>query len=227
VKRLLIIGSREFILLSMDFAADYAPGLSVLGLVDSSTDVVEDVGRMRPDIIVLDGVTNLARAISCLPDLRTGAPNARLVVVVDQPEHDDVARALDAGAVLCVQPAEMRTRTRDPRPETARAQLRSVTGLGEGGDKPALTRREREIMQWVASGHTNSRIARGLWVTEQTIKFHLTNIYRKLGVANRTEASHYVIQHELVARPGAQEPAGVEVRPATLEPVADAPVING
>ena len=43
----------------------------------------------------------------------------------------------------------------------------------------------------MASGATNSVIARQLWITQQTVKFHLSNIYRKLGVANRTEACHY------------------------------------
>ena len=46
---------------------------------------------------------------------------------------------------------------------------------------------------------TNSQIARQLWVTEQTVKFHLSNTYRKLGVANRTEASRYAHVHDLVA----------------------------
>ncbi len=60
-----------------------------------------------------------------------------------------------------------------------------------------LTTRELEILGLAAQGYTNGRIARELWVTEQTVKFHLSNTYRKLGVANRTEASRYA--H---ARPG-------------------------
>jgi DNA-binding CsgD family transcriptional regulator len=56
---------------------------------------------------------------------------------------------------------------------------------------PELTRREMEILRLVAEGHSNSQLARMLWVTEQTVKFHLSNIYRKLDVANRTEASRW------------------------------------
>jgi DNA-binding NarL/FixJ family response regulator len=55
----------------------------------------------------------------------------------------------------------------------------------------SLTRRELEILRLVAEGHSNSALAKMLWVTEQTIKFHLANIYRKLDVANRTEASRW------------------------------------
>ena len=54
-----------------------------------------------------------------------------------------------------------------------------------------LTGRELEILRLVASGSTNGDIARRLWVSEQTVKFHLRNMYRKLGVTNRTQASHY------------------------------------
>ena len=54
-----------------------------------------------------------------------------------------------------------------------------------------LSGRELEVLRLVAAGSTNNEIARRLWVTEQTVKFHLSNIYRKLEVANRTEASHY------------------------------------
>ena len=55
----------------------------------------------------------------------------------------------------------------------------------------------RSCGSWPA-GAANSHIARQLWVTEQTVKFHLSNIYRKLGVANRTEASHYAHVHRLL-----------------------------
>jgi len=62
----------------------------------------------------------------------------------------------------------------------------------------ALTKRELEILQLVAEGHSNSQLARILWVTEQTVKFHLSNIYRKIDVANRTEASRWAQVHGLL-----------------------------
>jgi DNA-binding NarL/FixJ family response regulator len=65
-----------------------------------------------------------------------------------------------------------------------------------GEDEPAnleahLTRREREILTHVSEGMANAEIARLLWVSEQTVKFHLSNIYRKLNVTNRTQASRW------------------------------------
>ena len=56
---------------------------------------------------------------------------------------------------------------------------------------PASRAGKLEILQLLAEGHSNADLAKMLWVTEQTVKFHLSNIYRKLGVANRTEASRW------------------------------------
>jgi DNA-binding NarL/FixJ family response regulator len=61
-----------------------------------------------------------------------------------------------------------------------------------------LTDRELTIIKAVARGLSNQAIGRELWVTEQTVKFHLTNVYRKLAVANRTEAARWAFAHGLV-----------------------------
>jgi DNA-binding NarL/FixJ family response regulator len=60
-----------------------------------------------------------------------------------------------------------------------------------------LTKRETEILRFAADGRSNMQVAKVLWVTEPTVKFHLSNIYRKLGVANRTEASLWAHQNGL------------------------------
>ena len=63
-----------------------------------------------------------------------------------------------------------------------------------------MTARELEVLRLAADGATNGDIAHKLWVTEQTVKFHLSNVYRKLNVANRTEASRYAHLNGLVGR---------------------------
>ena len=64
-----------------------------------------------------------------------------------------------------------------------------------------LTDRETAILKALARGLSNDAIGKELWVAEQTVKFHLTNIYRKLGVANRTEAARYAYQQGLIESP--------------------------
>ena len=66
-------------------------------------------------------------------------------------------------------------------------------------ERAGLTERELEVLQAVARGLANQAISSELWITEQTVKFHLTNIYRKLGVSSRTEAARYAFSRGIVA----------------------------
>jgi len=77
----------------------------------------------------------------------------------------------------------------------------NVAVEGVGGGAAGLTGRERAILQALARGLTNDEIARELWVTQQTVKFHLTNIYRKLGAKNRTQAMRLAQQRGFVDSP--------------------------
>ena len=79
------------------------------------------------------------------------------------------------------------------------APLRKAARRSEVDSKTTLTRRELEILKLVAEGHSNGDVAAALWVTEQTVKFHLSNVFRKLGVSNRTHATRKAHQLGLVA----------------------------
>ena len=218
MKRVLIIGDREFIVNAMDSTAALGPGLSVLGLIDSAMDIVEDVRQARPDVIILDGVDDDGPAMRCLPEIRASAPNALVVLVAGEIGRDHLVRARAAGTILCSLPS-----LRPARSSPDGAAREALTGDGADLTAPPaeakLTTREREILEWVVSGHTNAWIARQLWVTEQTVKFHLTNTYRKLGVSNRTEASRQAAELGLLSRPGGQPPG--DTRDPAAGPVAE------
>ncbi len=87
------------------------------------------------------------------------------------------------------------------------------------GPPSSLTAREREILALVSEGTGNKQIAKQLWVTEQTVKFHLSNIYRKLQVSNRTEASRvaHCDRTDLALAPMRSRPSG-RARTATSGP---------
>ena len=76
-------------------------------------------------------------------------------------------------------------------PHTPPAAPEPAREPGEEGADALLTRRELEILRLASSGLSNAQMAKHLWVTEQTIKFHLSNIYRKIGIRNRTAASRW------------------------------------
>ena len=117
------------------------------------------------------------------------------------PAHIDAAPAAGAAAyiVKTAHPDDVARRCakRSTIPSTWRARHAPSAGRSPlNRSRPAWPARagspaaQLEILRLVAEGHSNS-LARMLWVTEQTVKFHLSNIYRKLGVANRTEASRW------------------------------------
>jgi DNA-binding CsgD family transcriptional regulator len=208
---LLIVGGEKFTFETMRFALSRTTGATLFGVVpNGTTDIATAIAESRAEVIVVDGLGDASAAVGALEEIRAAAPDALLLIVVPERTESVEAGAAAHDAVVCVWPGVVgATRERLP-------SLSSSPPFGEHddasrGSRPhsPLTSRELETLGWVVQGHTNAWIARKLWVTEQTVKFHLSNIYRKLGVANRTEASHYALVHDLFenvevqdARPG-------------------------
>ena len=152
--------------------------------------------------------------LNCLREARESVPELRAIVLSLRDDSDEIDAALRAGASAYVlksaHPDDLASAVRQafahsvyfpPTPGTWNGALLNGT---ESADSAELTKREREILQLVAEGHSNAQLARMLWVTEQTVKFHLSNVYRKLSVANRTEAARWAQVHGLVPTPGNQ-----------------------
>src|ERR671934_1889552 len=115
---------------------------------------------------------------------------------------EGVKRAAAAYIVKSVTPADLPSALR----QAAEGTVFTAIGLPEDGASAAakeagLTERELVILDALARGLSNSAIGKELWVAEQTVKFHLTNIYRKLGAANRTEAVRRAYELGLVESP--------------------------
>ena len=135
--------------------------------------------------------------ITCIAMARERVPHLRAVVLSEETSSDYIDKALEAGAVAYVvksaYPDDLASAVRQAFGSSVYfVGTRPRTAPHQGAVRPEtldLTRREQEILQLVSEGHSNAHLAKLLWVTEQTIKFHLSNIYRKLGVSNRTEAA--------------------------------------
>jgi DNA-binding NarL/FixJ family response regulator len=174
-----------------------ADGIEVAGTTTRAEEAVTLASDTSPDIVLLDLRMPGMDGLDALQQLRTKHPDVKVVILSGEDDSARIERALAAGAAAFV----VKTASGA---DIAHA-LRAVTGdtavyytAPRGAPEPTpdtssdaagLTKREREILTLVAAGHSNARLGRMLWVTEQTIKFHLSNIYRKLGVSNRTEAA--------------------------------------
>jgi DNA-binding NarL/FixJ family response regulator len=126
-------------------------------------------------------------------------PDLKVIVLSMADGPDDVAAAFAAGAVAYVikkaHPDDLAVAVRQAFEHSiylpSRRGDQPARAPVHGADLPDLTRRELEILRLAAEGLSNAELAKRLWVTEQTVKFHLSNIYRKLDVSNRTEASRW------------------------------------
>jgi DNA-binding NarL/FixJ family response regulator len=180
--------------------------LHVVGRATRATDATHLITEHRPDVVVTD-IAMTARGInpagpSMLTHAREQNENVRCIVLSQEDDPQERERAFAEGAsVFCIK----RTGTDDLATAIRQSFDHSIY-FSQGARPPvelaestatdgpvitSLTKREFEILRLVAEGHSNSRLAQMLWVTEQTVKFHLSNVYRKLNVANRTEASRW------------------------------------
>ena len=185
-----------------------AAGVELIGCATSSRRTVALVRKLRPSLLVIglrtppgepDGISLVGTALAVHEQLK-------VIVASSTPAPADVDAAFAAGAcafvVRSAQPEDLAAAIRVAFSGTVFISTTGVVGVAHvRGPEPLgrLTSREREILQLVSEGHTNAELAHMLWVTEQTVKFHLSNIYRKLDVSNRTEASRWAQRAGLLA----------------------------
>jgi len=182
-------------------------GIDVFGLATRGDDLVELMQTVETDAVLLDLSMPGYDGFECIDRIRAVNSDVTLIVVSGSGSEPEVQRALDGGA-LCfigksIDPIElagavrillssqivMRAPAKKPRPPRTRPQ---PDAIGQ------LTARELEILTLTSQGLSNAELAKALWVSEPTIKFHLSNIYRKLGVTNRTGASRWAQRHGLL-----------------------------
>jgi DNA-binding NarL/FixJ family response regulator len=191
-------------------------GVDVVGKATSGSDALSLVQRVRPDLLVTDiaAADGEGAGLACLREARQHLPEIRGVVLSLSEDAQHIDAALQAGAAAYVlksaHPDDLASAVRQA--FTHSVYFAPPAGYWNGqqqrtgtmsADRADLTKREREILQLVAEGYSNAQLARMLWVTEQTVKFHLSNVYRKLNVSNRTEAARWAQLHGLVPTPGA------------------------
>ncbi len=208
MRRLVIVADNSLIVEAIRIGFRKSGEFKLVGAANGRTTSAGTLLGAEPDAILFDDMEQSTRAIELLREIR-GLDSEVTVLMLSlhlDPEWlDRIFRAGATGVISkATHPAALATLVREtlnghivhrPAALTQAAEARGPAIMAE--DLP-LTARELEILQLVASGSTNSYIARKLWVTEQTVKFHLRNIFRKLGVANRTQASHFAHVNGLV-----------------------------
>jgi DNA-binding NarL/FixJ family response regulator len=184
-------------------ALERAGGFEVVGEAVNGVQVLPLVRRLKPELVLLDLRMPQMDGLTCLAKIRKDHPDVKVAILSVSQDPELIQTALKRGAsayiVKSIDPEDLAAALRQAIDGTVFTTAGVTEDPGERAARDAgLTERELVIVRAVARGLSNEAIAKELWVAEQTVKFHLTNIYRKLGVSNRTEAARYAFEQGLV-----------------------------
>lgn len=212
--RVMLADDHELVRLALRAVLEEA-GIDVVGEASGGVEAIEMAESLSPDVLVLDMRMPDLSGVEVCRQLSVTAPAIRIVVLSSFADDEDVFGALKAGAVAYMM--------KDVAPDALVAAIRGVasgqTVLDAGVaqkvlDGPApgqasgtddLSPREHEVLDLMAQGLTNRQIASRLWISDPTVKTHVSHILAKLGQSDRTQAIVHAMSRGLVAAPPRQE----------------------
>jgi DNA-binding NarL/FixJ family response regulator len=212
--RILIADDHPLFLVGVRATLESDGGFDVVGEAHSGPEVLPLVGRTEPELILLDLVMPGIDGLGCLDRLRDRHPEIIVVMVADAADPAQINAAFMRGArgfiVKSVRVADFPVSIRQTLEGTA-YQAHGMPELSPEtvATNAGLTGRELEILRRLIHGLSNKDIAAELSIAEQTVKFHLTSVYRKLGISSRTQAARWA--HENGIHPS--EPPASPVSP--------------
>jgi DNA-binding NarL/FixJ family response regulator len=193
---------REAIRLALEPECD----IVVAGEAERGDEVLPRVRETRPDVLLLDVRMPGMDGLEVLRGVRAQFPDVKVAMLSAVDAPDVAAQALDQGAVAYlgkrVEPSALVSTIHGVMDGSLTMQTLGLpdSAKAHAAKEAALSPREVEILRRVASGRSNREIAQELWLSEQTVKYHLTNVYRKIRVSGRTDATRYAYEHALADR---------------------------
>lgn len=201
--KVLIADDNQLVLEGLRHALAGVADIEVVGAASSGAHVLDLVERRRPEILAVDIHMRTADGRSCLDAVRERHPAVKVVVLGASSDPELVRRALDRGAsafiVKTVSPLDIPSALRQAYEETVYHAVGVRRGPEDTLRMAGLTEREVTMLKALARGLSNRAICQELWLAEPTVKFHLGNLYRKLGVPNRLAAASFAYSHGLVS----------------------------
>jgi NarL family two-component system response regulator LiaR len=215
--RVLIVDDHAVVREGLRTFLELQDGIEVVGEAGDGLQALDQAAALTPDVILMDLVMPRLDGVAAMRKLRERAPGSRVIVLTSFLDDSRLMPALQAGAagylLKDVEPAELaravRTAGSDQAmidPTVAARLLRTLSEPGPAirrGDAAAdpgaaLTPREHEVLELIAAGRSNKRIALELGIAEKTVKTHVGHLMAKLGVADRTQAALLAVRRGLV-----------------------------
>jgi len=221
--RVVLVDDQQLFRRGVRALLEEAGGFEVVGEAGNGAQGLETVLATRPDVVLMDVQMPVCTGVEATRNIKAQRPETRVVMLTVSDVDDDLFDAIKAGADGYL--------LKDLRPEELFQMIRGVMAgetpisppvasrlLGEFRKRPwretaqtagsELTQREKEVLQFVASGLSNAEIAGRLYIVEGTVKNHLHNILEKLHLQNRVQAAAFAIRQGIVQPPGEASEGG-------------------
>jgi DNA-binding NarL/FixJ family response regulator len=206
--RVLVVDDQRLVREGIASLLDIQPGISVVGMAATGKEAIERTLTLAPDVVLMDVRMPEMDGVDAVAVLRRQVPDCRVVMLTTFDDEEYVVQALRAGAagylLKDLPAAELAEAVRLAHAgvtQLDRAAARHVTAA-LAVHKPApvdlLTSREAEVLRMVAAGATNREIAARLYLSEGTVKNHISRILSRLGLRDRTQAAIYARDHDLL-----------------------------
>jgi two-component system, NarL family, nitrate/nitrite response regulator NarL len=194
-------------------------GMNVVGEAADGATAIAEARRLRPDLVLMDINMHGLDGLAATRSIKAELPETKVVIVTVSDESDDLFEAIKAGAdgylLKDMSEAELEhvlgalaRHETALSPRIATRILEEFARMVHAGSAPprddALSGREREVLRLVAAGSTNREIAASLFISQNTVNFHVHNILAKLHMRNRAQAAAYAI-HAGIAKAAADE----------------------
>ncbi len=200
MKRLVVVTDNAMMVGAIRAGLHDTQAFQLLGYLDPRRATALRIKNTGADVVLVDEADCLDRTIDLIRSITEGNEEITVVFLAMQMDGDGLERAFEAGArsaiLKAIHPRALATFLDEALKGNIVHSPTRINALGEApaviaDEHSSLTPREIGILRLVAAGSTNNEIAQQLWITRQTVKFHVSSIYRKLGVSSRTAACRY------------------------------------
>src|SRR5438034_694432 len=210
--RLLIVDDHEVVRLGLRAAFELEPDINVVGEASDGAEALAKMSVLAPQLILMDVRMERMSGIEACREIKSRYPDVSILMITSYSDNEAVFASMLAGAsgylLKNLSRAELLRSIRlvasgqsllDPElVKQATSRLNTLATSGSQAEGGELTEREREVLALIARGYTNKQIANALIVTEKTARNHVSHILEKLGLARRSEAAAFAVEHKLV-----------------------------
>jgi DNA-binding NarL/FixJ family response regulator len=202
VIRVLIVDDHHLVRAGLLTLLGQAGDITVVGEAADGQQALDVAEQVQPDVVLMDLSMPVMNGDAATGRLLAQFPHTKVIALTSFSDRDRVNSALAAGAVGYLlkdcQPGELLRAIRAAAEGHAPLDPRVATALlpsRESRPQELLSAREREVLELAAEGRANKQIGRALGISESTVKVHLGNIYRRIGVSDRTSAAMWAREH--------------------------------